>query len=68
MEIILKLTIPDKFIKDIDETSEKLGWGQEICWWDIVDKNISEVAKRLGGTWRFVKIVSKKRRWRFFRW
>jgi len=66
MEIILKLTIPDNFIKDIDETSEKLGWGQEICWWDIVDKNISEVAKRLGGTWRFVKIISKKRKWRFF--
>ena len=64
MEILLKLTIPNKTIKDLDEVSEKLGWGQDICWWDLVEKNIDEVVKRLGGTWRFMRIVSKRKKWR----
>ena len=63
MEIILKLTIPDKTIEDLDEVSEKLGWGRDICWWDLVEKNINEVMKRLGGTWKFVKVVSEKKKW-----
>jgi len=61
MEILLKLTIPNNTIKEIDEVSDKL-W-PEYCWWDVVSRIIENSFKIVGGEMRFVKIIKKKRRW-----
>jgi len=61
MEILLKLTIPDNTIKEIDEVSEKL-W-PEYCWWDIVNGVLKNISERIGGKIEFVRIKRKKKRW-----
>ena len=59
MQILLKLTLPDKLIKDLDQCAEKL-W-PEYCWWDIVNRQLKDMSKRIGGKIEFVKII--KERW-----
>ena len=61
MQIILKLTIPNKTIEELDEFSEKLGWGRDICWWDVVWGTIKQL--RVVGEPKFMKVVSEKKRW-----
>jgi len=61
MQILLKLTLPDKLIKELDEISEKL-W-PEYCWWDIINGTLQDMSKIVGGKIEFVKIV-KKRWWK----
>jgi len=61
MQILLKLTLPDKLVKKLDETSEKL-W-PEYCWWDIINRILQDMSKIVGGKIEFVKII-KKRWWK----
>jgi len=64
MQIILKLTIPDNTIKEIDELATEL-WPKNYCWWDVVWGAIKQL--RVIGEPEFVGVVYKKRWWRRLR-
>jgi len=61
MEIIFKLTIPDKLIKEIDAIAEEL-WPRDFCWWDVVWSTMQHL--EIIGKPEFVEIVYKKKWWK----
>ena len=60
MEIILKLTIRDELIQEMDEIAQEL-WPRNFCWWDVVWGAIKQL--EVIGKPEFVEVVYKKKRW-----
>jgi len=62
MKLLLKLTIPDNLVKEIDQIADRL-WPNK-CWWDIIKRQLDNTAGIIGGKIEFVEIVRKKKWWR----